>query len=287
MALSDEAALLSGKLSFVNGNAQNVTRETFADEKPTEQSVTRPLSETPTAPAETAEKPQDISHSGDTYPVKALKISNGNMSYDNILIRNTTDVDLDVESLLSADLPFSLEDNHEVQVLVYHTHTCERYLTEDNGEYYEDYYPRSTDGDLGVVAVGEKLVETLKEHGIGAVHDTTLHDYPSYEGSYARSWETICAYKEKYPSIKVTIDLLLASAKGEGLPFPKNIPMHDQWIGIVGECFFKVGYISEPLIEYRQHSGTATHIGNSPAGILQKIKWRLNLLKALIFSSNV
>ena len=86
MALSDEAALLSGKLSFVNGNAQNVTRETFADEKPTEQSVTRPLSETPTAPAETAEKPQDTSHSGDTYPVKALKISNGNMSYDNILI---------------------------------------------------------------------------------------------------------------------------------------------------------------------------------------------------------
>lgn len=207
MALSDEAALLSGKLSFVNGNARNVSRETIADEKPTEQSVTRPLSETPTAPAETAEKPQDISHSGDTYPVKALKISNGNMSYDNILIRNTTDVDLDVESLLSADLPFSLEDNHEVQVLVYHTHTCERYLTEDNGEYYEDYYPRSTDGDLGVVAVGEKLVETLKEHGIGAVHDTTLHDYPSYEGSYARSWETICAYKEKYPSIKVTIDL--------------------------------------------------------------------------------
>lgn len=207
MALSDEAALLSGKLSFVNGDIVPDTDITTPDEKPTEGSMVRPLAETPTQSVQTPEKPQDTPHSGEPYPVKELKVDNGNMSYDNISIRNTTDVEIDVESLLSADLPFSLEDNHEVQVLIYHTHTCERYLTEDNGEYYSDYYPRSTDGDLGVVAVGEKIVDVLKEHGIGAIHDTTLHDYPSYEGSYARSWETITEYREKYPSIKVTIDL--------------------------------------------------------------------------------
>lgn len=207
LPLMDEAAVLSGKLSFTNGSFDTHEQAT-ADEMPTEQAaIQRPLAETPSTPAETAEKPQDTSHSGDTLPVKELQVSNGTMSYDNITVRNTTDYDLDVESLLDSDLPFTLEDNHEVQVLVYHTHTCERYLTEDTGVYYDDYYPRSTDGDLGVVAVGERLVETLKEHGIGAVHDTTLHDYPSYEGSYARSWETICAYGEKYPSIKVTIDL--------------------------------------------------------------------------------
>ena len=205
MVLADEAAILSGKLSFVNGSADRA-EQTQATEAVVKEPA-RPLAETPTAPAETAEKPQDNTHEGDALPVKELKITNGNMTYDNFMIRNTTAVDLDVESLLSAEMPFTLEDNHEVQVLVYHTHTCERYLTEDNGEYYSDYYPRSTDGDLGVSAVGEKIVETLKAHGIGAVHDTTLHDYPSYEGSYARSWETVCAYKEKYPSIKVTIDL--------------------------------------------------------------------------------
>ena len=207
IAIEDEAALLSGKLSFVNGDMSADSTIATADEAPTQSPVIRPLAETPTDTEQVREKPQDTPHSGTTYPVKEIRVSNGNMSYDNFTIRNTTDYDLDVESLLSEELPFSLEDNHEVQVLVYHTHTCERYLTEDNGEYYEDYYPRSTDGDLGVVAVGEKLVETLKKNGIGAVHDTTLHDYPSYEGSYARSWETISAYKEKYPSIKVTIDL--------------------------------------------------------------------------------
>ena len=206
LPLMEDAAMLSGKLSFVNGSA-DLPDSATADEKPTEQTAKRPLAETPTDPAEAPEKPRDTSHTGAALPVKELQVNNGTESYDNINIRNTTDYDLDAESLLDSKLPFALDDGHKVQVLVYHTHTCERYLTEDNGVYYDDYYPRSTDGGLGVAAVGEKLVETLKEHGIGAVHDTTLHDYPSYEGSYACSWETICGYAEKYPDIKVTIDL--------------------------------------------------------------------------------
>ncbi len=71
----------------------------------------------------------------------------------------------------------------------------------------------------------------------------------------------------------------------KALPFPKKLPMHDQWLGIVAEKYFKVGYIAEPLVEYRQHTSNATRIGNSPVGLLQKIKWRLNLAKALF--SNV
>ena len=68
----------------------------------------------------------------------------------------------------------------------------------------------------------------------------------------------------------------------KALPFPKNLPMHDQWLGLVAEKNFKVKFIDEPLVEYRQHSTNATHIGNSPAGVFQKIKWRLDLLKAII-----
>lgn len=67
------------------------------------------------------------------------------------------------------------------------------------------------------------------------------------------------------------------------LPFPRNLPMHDQWLGIVAERFFKVRTIEDPLVEYRQHSKNATHIGNSPAGVLQKIKWRFDLARVLFF----
>ena len=68
----------------------------------------------------------------------------------------------------------------------------------------------------------------------------------------------------------------------KALPFPKNLPMHDQWLGVVAEKYFKVSYVNEPLVEYRQHSSNATHIEKSPAGVLQKIKWRVDLLKAII-----
>ena len=72
----------------------------------------------------------------------------------------------------------------------------------------------------------------------------------------------------------------------KSLPFPKNLPMHDQWLGLVAEKNFKVDSIDEPLVEYRQHSANATHIKKSPAGILQKIKWRFDLARALVCSSN-
>lgn len=203
LPLMDDAALLAGRLSFINGDPYECTEEETdaPDESP------RPLAEEAETPAEPTEHPKNTSHSGESYPIKETKITNGTMSYENISVRNTTGYEPDFEELLSSPLPFEMEDNSTVQVLIYHTHSCESYMDEDIGVYYEDYYPRSTDPEQSVIAAGEELAQALKAHGIGVVHDTTLHDYPSYEGSYARSWDTISAYREKYPHIKVTIDL--------------------------------------------------------------------------------
>ena len=71
---------------------------------------------------------------------------------------------------------------------------------------------------------------------------------------------------------------LLAKA----LPFPAKLPMHDQWLGLVAEKYFGVEYIPEALVEYRQHKTNATRITGSGMGVWQRIKWRVNLLKALI-----
>ena len=201
--LMDDAAVAAGRLSFINGSADIAPTEAETEAKKTQ----RPLADGDKEPTQKTQKTENTTHSGDGYPVVETMVNNGNMTYDNISIRNTTGYELDPEALLSAALPFDIEDSRSVQVLVYHTHSCESYLEDDSGVYYDDFYPRSTDPEKGVMAVGEALVNALKERGIGAVHDTTLHDYPSYEGSYARSWETISEYKEKYPTIKVTIDL--------------------------------------------------------------------------------
>lgn len=64
------------------------------------------------------------------------------------------------------------------------------------------------------------------------------------------------------------------------LPFPENLPMHDQWIGLIAEFKGKVKFLNMPLIKYRRHSLTAT--SNSHASFLQMLKWRYSILKSLV-----
>ena len=67
------------------------------------------------------------------------------------------------------------------------------------------------------------------------------------------------------------------------LPFPADTPMHDMWIGIVNAIYGKVFYIDEPLIQHRRHDNNTSrcHLGN--AGIVQMIKWRIALVKDIIY----
>ena len=51
------------------------------------------------------------------------------------------------------------------------------------------------------------MAAQLNAAGVNTLHDTTLHDYPSYNGSYAKSNATVRSYLERYPSIKVVLDV--------------------------------------------------------------------------------
>ncbi len=66
------------------------------------------------------------------------------------------------------------------------------------------------------------------------------------------------------------------------LPFPEKLPMHDQWIGLMCEKKGKVKLINEPLMLYRRHGDNASKM--SHASFLQMLKWRLNIILALIKS---
>ncbi len=198
LPLADDTATAAGLLSFANGRSDSADK---ASETPKPKAVPtegETVNTTRTLPS---------SHTGNSYPVTEINLSDGNESVGNLHIKNSTGYTPDYAAALSGELPFSLDDSRRVQVLIYHTHTCESYMTEDSGVYYEDFYPRSRDPLMGVCAVGEAVTRMLKARGIGVVHDTTLHDYPSYDGSYDRSYDTVSAYLEKYPDIKVTIDL--------------------------------------------------------------------------------
>lgn len=69
----------------------------------------------------------------------------------------------------------------------------------------------------------------------------------------------------------------------KALPFPKNIPMHDIWIGLVAESMGGTYYIDEPLIYYRRHENAAsTTGGKSSNSIIKKLTIRMNLAFALV-----
>lgn len=63
------------------------------------------------------------------------------------------------------------------------------------------------------------------------------------------------------------------------LPFPKDIPMHDMWIGLVNEIYGQTFYIDKPLIKYRRHSNNVT--SDHHAAIIKVLKWRYSLFKNL------
>lgn len=129
--------------------------------------------------------------------------------YKNGTVKNYTDLTLEkVEEILKTDWGEKLvSDSNTVQVLIMHTHTTESYEPYDRDYYDKNYSARTLDEAYNMIRVGNSLAKALSENGIGVVHDTTVHDYPSYNGSYERSAETVKGWLEKYPTVKVVIDL--------------------------------------------------------------------------------
>ncbi len=102
---------------------------------------------------------------------------------------------------------FRVSYGKEPQVLIMHTHTTESYEPYARDFYDESFTSRTTDESMNVVSVGDKIAEQLEAAGIGVVHDRTIHDYPSYNGSYDRSRVTVEKILDCYPDIKIVLDI--------------------------------------------------------------------------------
>ena len=64
------------------------------------------------------------------------------------------------------------------------------------------------------------------------------------------------------------------------LPFPKDIPMHDIWIGNVAAYKYNVKFIPDTLIYFRRHEDTTSCNGKgSKYSIWQQMKFRWSVIK--------
>ena len=155
-------------------------------------------------------------------------------------VNNKTDIPNEDLIRESACLPnFTVEDTDEPLVLLYHTHTTESFEPYVREHYDSSFNYRTTDDTKNVVMVGDAIQAELEAQGIGVIHAREIHDYPSYNGSYARSRETITPILEKYPSIKVVLDIHRDAIAGEGYayqPFVEVSGREASQIMIISGC---------------------------------------------------
>lgn len=129
----------------------------------------------------------------------------GYKSMDGIYISNQSGKNVDIAALLNKNLDLSLSS--QPSVLIVHTHTTESYTPSEQYNYTSTDTDRTQDENYNMVSVGNIIYEELKSRGINVIHDKTINDYPSYSKSYSKSLKLVESYMEKYPSIKIVIDV--------------------------------------------------------------------------------
>ena len=125
---------------------------------------------------------------------------NFNAQYGNVKIRNQTDYQL-TQEMLTPDI--TIENKN---IMIFHTHSCESYTASEQYPYTPTGNFRTTDLNFTVTRVGTELTSQLQQYGYNVIHDTSYHDYPSYNGSYSSSLKTVEGLLETNPA-DIIIDL--------------------------------------------------------------------------------
>lgn len=138
-------------------------------------------------------------------------------------VNNLTGYDIDPAAVLQQPLSWDLTREGPA-VLILHTHATESYRNTEDYDQTADY--RTLDPNYNMISVGEELARVLREGGIQVIHDTRLHDNPSYNEAYGNSRQAVTEYLERYPSIRLVLDLHRDSAQdswGEQIAYTSTL----------------------------------------------------------------
>lgn len=130
------------------------------------------------------------------------------ININNAFLKNCTSLSsAEILNITKQKPKFKIKADGSPEVLLMHTHATESYQ-ENNGEWFDKSYNcRTTDNTRNTIRVGNEIKAQLEAVGIGVLHDETLHDYPSYNGAYERSAQTVKRILKENPTIKVVLDI--------------------------------------------------------------------------------
>lgn len=142
--------------------------------------------------------------------------------FEGIQIKNQSSYKLTKDMLKDDFLPENCND-----ILIFHTHTCESYTESEKYKYKMTGNYRTTDLNYSVARVGEELKTQLEEYGFNVIHNTTLHDYPAYNGSYDRSLKTVEKVLKENKDTDIVIDLH-RDAVGNGKDYGPTVKINGE-----------------------------------------------------------
>ena len=123
-------------------------------------------------------------------------------TFEGVNIKNGSDFEL-TDDMLSKDVTFK----NSKKILIFHTHTCESYTPSETYQYEMTGNFRTTDLNYTVARVGTELANYLETAGFTVIHDLSCYDYPSYDESYDRAYDSISSQLEKNPDFEILFDI--------------------------------------------------------------------------------
>ena len=171
----------------------------------------------------------------------------------------------EVKNIMLSPVAFKVEKNSSLpQILIMHTHATESYIPMADEEYDASYGFRTTDNSRNMTAVGKVMADTLNSLGYNTLQDTTLHDYPSYNGSYDNSKATVEKYLQQYPSIKIVLDIHRDAVERNGsIIAPTTTVNGTEYAQIMIISGRDNGYMNMP--NYRENLKFASAVQNTAA----------------------
>ena len=120
-----------------------------------------------------------------------------------IKVSNRTGYVVNPQDFLNKPLSFGVDGENPL-VLIMHTHTTESFSEET---YIKGAPDRNLDETKNITAIGAAIYDVFNKNGINAIHDKTVHDYPSYNSAYQSADATIRKNLNEYKGIKVVLDV--------------------------------------------------------------------------------
>ena len=121
---------------------------------------------------------------------------------------NRTQKAVDLAAVAAAGTPLRFAPAADgPQILIVHTHGTESFARDGTEPYTETGTAHTTDAGYSVIRLGDEIARIFGEMGLSVLHDTTLYDYPAYDGAYDRARAGIEAVLAEHPTVQMVLDV--------------------------------------------------------------------------------